>query len=67
MSLPTETNALARERCGSFTDASPLTPMNELLGASDSRPRDDADALSVARNGLSKMTDVTSLWKNEPV
>ena len=66
LSVPTDAYAVARERCGSFTDARPLTPMNELLGASVSRPREEVAAMSLARNGLSKVTEVMSLWNKEP-
>src|SRR5262245_32392488 len=61
VSQPVDTYAVARVRAGSRMDASPLTPMNEWLGGSDSRPREGVLAMSVARNGLSKITDVTSL------
>src|SRR5262245_64571139 len=54
VSLPADTYAVARDRPGSRTDARPFTPMNELLGGSDSRPREGVPAISVARNGLSK-------------
>jgi hypothetical protein len=59
--------AVTRDRRGSFSDASPLTPTWELLGASVRRPLEGVAAISVSRNGLSKITDVTSLWNHDPL
>src|SRR5688572_12386854 len=66
-SSPSDAYAVTRDRYGSFTEAMPFTPMNELLGGSVRRPRAGVAEMSVARNGLSKMTEVTSLWNQDPV
>src|SRR4030095_2828663 len=65
VSQPVETYAVARERAGRRTEASPFTPMNELLGGSDSLPRDGVAAMSVARNGLSKKNQEKSVWEKK--
>src|SRR5262245_54213646 len=51
--LATDAYTLARDLYGSLYDTKPLTPMNELSGASAVRPCDPADVLSIARHGLS--------------
>ncbi len=61
LSVPIDPYAITRERRGNLKDARPFTAMKELLGASESRPLDDVPGMSVARYGLSKASDVTSL------
>ena len=58
VSDPTETYAVARERCGSLTEAMPLTVTNVLDGARDKRPLADAVVMSATLNGLSKAASV---------